>query len=233
MAAKIITVCQLKGGVGKTTLTMSLAGTLARRGRDVLVVDADYQSGSTRWAAQAPDDRPFPATIAGLSGANNKVHREIQKYVDRFEVILVDCPPASDSVIPRSALLVSDLALVPVIPSPLDLWATVDIGRTIEEAAALNEELAARLVINQCQPQTTLTREVLEVLPKFGIEPCATWIHHRTAYRQAAVVGGTPHDLGTGAAQAVAELEALTDEVLALLGEAPRRAAEGAAGDAQ
>jgi chromosome partitioning protein len=219
VTAKIITVCNLKGGSGKSTLSMNLAGTLARRGRDVLVVDADPQCSATRWAAAADDKKPFPTPIAGLSGANTKVHREVEKYVDRYGLIVIDTPPAYESLVPASALLAADLALVPVIPSPLDMWATVDIGKTIEQAVAFNEALVARLVINQCQPQTTLAREVLDILPAFGIEPCRTQIGHRTAFRQAAVIGGTVHDLGPSAAAAVAEIEALTDEVLELLGE--------------
>jgi chromosome partitioning protein len=218
MSARITTVLNFKGGSGKSTISMHLAGTLAKRGAKVLVCDADPQGTSLRWAASADEGKPFPAAVAGLGAAGSKVNMEIRKFVADYDHIIVDCPPAVDSPIPLSALSVSDLGLVPIIPSPLDMWATLGIRKVVEVAQGINTDLAARLVVNQCQPNTTLAREVLDVLPEFGIELCSTWIHHRTAYRQAAVIGGTVHDIGSAAAQAITEIDALTEEVLGLLG---------------
>jgi chromosome partitioning protein len=217
MAAKIISVVNQKGGSGKTTLSMQLAGALARRGNKVLVVDADPQGTATRWAASADDEKPFPASVVGLSAADTKVHREVKKFVDDYQYIIIDCPPAANSPVPQSALLIANLALVPIIPSPLDMWAAVGIRQVIENIGDVNEELTARLVINQCQPNTSLVREALEVLPEFGIDLCGTYIHDRQVYRQSAVFGQTVHDFGSKAAPAIAEVEALAGEVLALL----------------
>jgi chromosome partitioning protein len=217
MAAKIIAVCNQKGGSGKTTLSMQLAGSLARRGGRVLVVDADPQGTATRWAASADDDKPFPASVVGLSAASTKVHREVKKFVEDYRYIIIDCPPAADSPVPQSALLVADLALVPVIPSPLDMWAAVGIREVIGNVSDINEELRSRLVINQLQPNTTLAKEAMEVFPEFGIDLCQTYMHQRQVYRQSAVFGQTVHDFGSKAAAAVEELDALTDEILALL----------------
>jgi chromosome partitioning protein len=217
MAAKIIAVTNQKGGSGKTTLSMQLAGALARRGHKVMVVDADPQGTATRWAATADDDKPFPASVVGLSAASGKVHREVRKFVDDYVYIIIDCPPAADSPVPQSALLVADLALVPIIPSPLDMWAAVGIREVIGNVGDINEGLKSRLVINQCQPNTTLTREALEVLPEFGIELCKTYMHQRQVYRQSAVFGQTVHNFGNKASAAIEEIEALTDEVVVLL----------------
>ncbi len=217
MTAKIVAVVNQKGGAGKTTVSMQLAGTLGRRGHKVLVIDADPQATATRWAASAGENQSFPATISGLSAAGGKVHREAQKYVEDYDFIVIDCPPAADSPVPQSALMIADLALVPVIPSPLDLWASVGIVRVIDSLRDINEALEPRIVINQCQPNTALAREAMEVLQTFGLPIAHTRLHHRTAYRQAAVYGGTVHDLGKAADQAIAEVDALTDEVLAIL----------------
>ncbi len=217
MTAKIITICNQKGGSGKTTLSMQLAGALARRGGKVLVVDADPQGTATRWAATAEDDKPFPASVVGLSAASAKVHREVRKFIDDYRYIIIDCPPAADSPVPQSALLIADLALVPIIPSPLDMWAAVGIRQVIENVGDVNEGLESRLVINQCQPNTSLAREALEVLPEFGIDLCKTYVHQRQVYRQSAVFGQTVHDFGSKAAPAIEEIEALTTEVLSLL----------------
>lgn len=222
MSAKILTVCNQKGGSGKTTVTMQLAGSFAQRGRRVLVVDADPQGTATRWAASADDDKPFPASVAGLANAAGKVHREIAKFVDNYDLILVDCPPAADSPVPQSALLVSDLAIVPLVPSPLDLWASVGIREVISRMSDINESLQARLLLNQAQPNLTLTRETMEILPQFGIELFETQWRQRTVYRQSAVFGQTVHDFDSRAAAAREEVENLADEVLALL-DAPHK----------
>ncbi|MGB5037235.1 MAG: ParA family partition ATPase [Blastocatellia bacterium] len=219
MSALIVVVANQKGGSGKTTVSMQLAGTIAQRGLRVLVADTDPQATATRWAASAPDDAPFPAAVIGLSAAEGKVHRELRRHVDNYDLIVVDCPPAVDSTIPQSALVVGNLALVPVIPSPADLWATVGIRRVIDNIrAGANETLNSRLLLNQCDPHRTLAREAVEILPEFGIELASSRLGHREVYRQSVALGATVHVLGSRAAQAIAEVEALADEVLEILG---------------
>ena len=222
--AKIISVTNQKGGSGKTTVAMQLAGALSRRKNvstkkinRVMVVDADPQGTATRWAASASDDMPFPASVIGLSAASEKVHREVKKFIDDYDIIIIDCPPAADSPIPQSALLVSDLALVPIIPSPLDMWAAVGIKQVILNVGSINEDLQARLVLNQCQPQTTLAQECLEILPEFGIDMTKSIIKQRQVYRQSAVFGQTVYDFGSRAKDAVTEIDELTKEILKIL----------------
>ena len=222
MAAKIISVANQKGGTGKTTVAMALAGTLGRRGHRVLVVDADPQGSATRWASSAPDGQPFPATLSGLSAAGSKVHREVKKYVDDYDYIVVDCPPSVDSPVPMSALMISDLVLIPVIPSPPDLWAAVGIRQIIANVKeSVNEGLVARLIPNMCQPNTEVARESLDVIRDFGLPVTEAKLHHRTAYRQAAAYGATVHAFGARAAAAIVEVEGLVDEIVTLLNSKP------------
>ena len=216
MAARIVALVNQKGGPGKTTLTMHLAGELARRGARVLVVDADPQGTATRWAAAAPDETPFPAAIVGFGRADATLHRELRKYLGAFDWIVVDCPPSADSPLSQSALLVSDLALIPVIPSPPDLWAGVAIRQVLDTVMPLNEDLVARLVVNQRKPHTRLAARTLELLPRYGIPVLATQIGDREAFRHAAAAGLTVADLPR-ARPAVAEIEAFTDEVVAIV----------------
>lgn len=223
MAAKIISVVNQKGGTGKTTVSMNLAGALALRGHEVCVIDADPQGTATRWAASAPDEHPFPASVLGLSAAGGKVHREVRKLVGNYDYILIDCPPAADSPVPQSALLVADLGLIPVIPSPPDLWATIGIRTIVENAADINEGLQARLVVNQLQSNVGIARDALEILPEFGFEVCRAMLHHRAAYKQAALDGQSVHKGGRRARAAVEEVEALTAEILELLHPAKAR----------
>lgn len=217
MTAKVITIANQKGGAGKTTLAMQLAGTIGRRGRRVLVVDADPQATATRWAAAAADDAPFPATVSGLAAAGEKVHREIRKFIEDYDVIVVDCPPAVDSPVPQSALLVSDLALVPIIPSPADLWAARGIRQLIANISDVNEALDAMIVPNMLQPNVRLGQTALDQLGEFGLRLTRHRLSLRTAYRESALFGCTVHSLGPRAKVAIDEVDGLVDEVLAAL----------------
>lgn len=216
MKTKIIAVVNQKGGCGKTTITMQLAGALGKDGHKILVVDADPQGTATRWAASGDDDKPFPAVLSGLSAAGAKVHREVKKYIGEYDYILIDCPPAVDSPTPQSALLIADLALVPVIPSPADLWAAVGIQELIERMKDVNEVLKARLIANMCQANTNLNVDAVELLKNFGIKKLESNLSLRTAYRQSAVLGGTVFDI-KGADKAIKEIQALKQEILSIL----------------
>jgi chromosome partitioning protein len=217
MIAKVIAIVNQKGGAGKTTLTMNLAGALAHRKYKVLVIDADPQGTATRWAASAEDEEVFPAAVIGLSAATTKVHREVKKFVADYEWIIIDCPPAADSTIPQSALLVADLALVPLLPSPLDIWAAVGIREVIHNISDLNETLESRLVLNECQPNRTLSQKALEILPEFGIQLLDSYIGRREVFRQTPSFGQTVYQFGKTAQSAINDIEKLTNEILEIL----------------
>ena len=113
-------------------------------------------------------------------------------------------------------MLVSDLALVPVIPSPPDLWAGVAIRQVLDDVMAVNETLVARLVVNQRKPHTRLAARTQDLLPRYGIPVLATQIGDREAFRHAAAAGLTVADLPR-ARPAAAEIEAFTDKVVAIM----------------
>lgn len=217
MAASIISVVNQKGGTGKTTLTMQLAGTLARRpDTKVLIIDADAQASATSWARAATEDLPFPATIVQMNRMEDKLHREVKKFIQDYHYILIDCPPSIDSLTPQSALLISDLALVPMVPTTLDVWSFLGIRKLISNAQAFNETLVARIVLNHCE-STTMHKDFMVAIKEFEFPPCTTRMGHRTAYQQAALLGRTVHDLGYKAAVASSEINALTEEIIKVL----------------
>ena len=218
---QIITIANQKGGCGKTTVAMGLAGTYGLRGKKVLVVDADLQGTATRWAASAPDETPFPAAVMGLAAVGGKLHREIKKYVDDYDVIVIDCPPAVDSAAPQSALLISDVAIVPVVPSPADLWAARGIKQIIDNAADINESLRPLMVANMV-PRTALGRDALSTLEDFGIPLARSMLGQRTAYREAVLYGCPVQSLGSKARNAADEIDALADEIWSLMTGGPQ-----------
>lgn len=215
MAAKLISMNNQKGGVGKTTLTMLLAGTWSRDGRKVLVVDADPQGTASQWCT-ASDDAPFPASVINLSSAGNKIHREIQKHVNIYDLILVDCPPSIE-LQAQSVLLIADIALVPISPSPPALWGSRGIKLLIEKAEVVNEALRSFIVLNMVK-RTALSRDIQILLDQFGLPRLKSTMRVLTAYEEAAALGCTLQDLGRSAKAATIEIEAVASEVLSILG---------------
>lgn len=216
MPAKIITVFNQKGGCGKTSIAMHIGGALGRRKKRVKIIDADPQNTATRWHAQASDDAPFPARIANLSGLGPALHRELRADLNNFDYIVVDCPPSVDSPVASSALLVSDLAVIPVVPSPADLWAAVAAKKLAAHAQANNPALKVVVAFNMVQ-RTALAKGALEVLAEDSNVPVLkSHLGLRSAFRECQVMGTTVHAVPRAGA-AVEEVEALVAEVIKLL----------------
>lgn len=217
MTAKVITVFNQKGGCGKTTVAMSLAGAMGLRGFATLVVDMDPQGTASRWASAAPEDRPFPASVISLAPMEGKMHRSVRDHMETFDAIFIDCPPAMSSAAPSSAMLVSDLALIPLVPSPADIWAAESAKKLAESAKVTNESLQARVVANMVQKSTSLARDLLEILGEDEDFPLlGSMLGSRAAYREAQILGSTVHAVPR-AKTAIDEVEAMTDEVLDML----------------
>lgn len=215
MAAKLIAVINQKGGTGKTSLTMLLAGTWGMAGKRVMVVDADPQATASQWSVAGEGDA-FPATVVSMSHAGNKLAREIQKHVDNYDFILIDCPPSVEQVQSQSALLIADIALVPIPPSPPALWGSQGIKLLIERAQTINDSLRAYIVLNMVK-RTALSRDVQKLLDSFGIPRLKSTMRVLTAYEEAAALGTTLQSLGGSAKAAADEIEAISKEVLTLL----------------
>lgn len=218
MSAKIITVFNQKGGCGKTTLCMQLAGAFAYSGFRTLVIDMDPQGTALRWASAAPDEQPFAATVISLSAMGGKMHREVKNHVETFDVILIDCPPAMDSAAPTSAMLVSDLALIPVVPAPADIWAAESAVQLAASAAQINDALQTYIVPNMVQQQTGLARDMLEALRNMdNLKVLKSSLGLRTTFRDCQLYGSSVHKVSRSSA-ACSEVEAMKKEVLELLG---------------
>lgn len=215
--ARIFACSNLKGGVGKSTCALTVAATLATSGKKVLVVDADPQGTATYWAGSSPEAAPFPATVIGLSHAQGKLHQLVRPMVDDYEYIVIDCPPSAREPATQSALLISDLCLVPFQPTPADMWATQEMADLITRARELNPTLKALAIANRVT-RSTLAREVLAVAREGTIPLLQTTLGTRTSFQEAAVRGSTPALMGFAHKMAAAEAQALTLEILERMG---------------
>jgi chromosome partitioning protein len=220
MSAKIISVVNQKGGAGKTNIAVHSAGTARRRGYKVLVIDADPQGTATRWIANADENVKFKFNVAGLAHAKDKIAQLVKPYVEEYDLIFVDCPPAVDSPIPKVMLMISDLALVPIIPNPGDVWASSDL---LELAAMTqqihNPELQIRIVPSVVRANTAMTKNSLTIMASMNeaAPMTKTMIKQRTSYVEAMLAGDSAHCFGSSAKEAVKELESLFNEVAAAI----------------
>lgn len=197
-----------KGGAGKTTLCVNLASALAERG-ETLVLDADPQRSSLQWRVIAESDDAVP-----VLDAVEDLPSTVRKALADDRYLVIDCPPSVHAPQTRQALLLSDVAIIPVQPSPLDIWATVHIEREIESARERNPALRAWLVINQLEPRTRLSRLVRTGLDELGLPAAETAIRRRTVYRSSVLEGRSVLDLGSRGAEASAEIRQLIQEVV-------------------
>ena len=197
-----------KGGAGKTTLCVNLAAALAKNNPSI-IIDADPQQSSAQWSGIA-DGHPQVSVVDGYQDLGREL---IASATATADYCLIDCPPSAQSPQMQKALEIADLAVVPVLPSPLDIWATVHLEEATERALEVNPALKVLLVINQFESRTRLSRLMQRALAEIELPSAATFIRRRAVYRHALLEGRTVLDVGSSGRAAAEEIHQLVNEM--------------------
>lgn len=183
----ILSVLNLKGGSGKTTVSTNLAvylGVLKKQ--NVLLIDTDKQGSSVKWFAEREVNQ-HNITVIELSD-----YKALQKQVGEFQKIydhvIIDGAPAVD-IMATVSIALSDLVLIPVNPSPYDIWSTEIMIERINQTKEVKKNLKAFFVINRFSTRTNLSAETEEALREFNLPILKTKLCHRVAYPDSALSG--------------------------------------------
>lgn len=203
----IIAILNPKGGCGKTTLSTNLARSLYERGKSVLIVDSDPQGSARDWHA-ATEDNPLP--LVALDRANNV--RTLNNIAESYDFVVIDGAAKLEDMM-AAAIKVADVILIPVQPSPYDLWAASDLVDIVQARQSVTDGLPpAAFVITRAIQGTKLGEEIGRALAEYELGVFDSHIVQRQIYPQTASEGRTVFDSSN--TKAIKEINNLTDELL-------------------
>jgi chromosome partitioning protein len=179
----VISLINQKGGVGKTTAAINLAGCLSLMGQKTLLVDADPQGSVTQWQATS-ENQEFNVMQLPLPD----LHNPIKKYRRQFDHIVVDSPPALTQIT-QAIAAASDLAIIPLAPSSLDIFSSRETIQLVKDTRRNHRGLVAKLLVYRKIPGTRLAVEARNAINAYGLEVFDTEISQRIAYVEAIISG--------------------------------------------
>ncbi len=205
--SKVITIAQQKGGAGKTTLAAHIAVALSQKGNRVAIIDIDPQGSMTHWHKIREErfgEGYTGLTFTAVSGW--RVASEVTRLRRQCDYVIIDSPPHTETEA-RSAIRSADIIVIPVQPSPTDLWAS---KATIE--LAKHEKVPVRVVLNRVSANSKLAEKIAAELPELS----ATTLGNRVLFASSLMEGrcATEVDPSSVAAQ---EIKALVKEITNLI----------------
>jgi len=203
---QVIAVLNQKGGSGKTTIATHLARALQIDGADVLLVDSDPQGSARDWSAVREDQ---PLTVVGIDRPT--IDRDLRNVARKDFVVIDGAPQAADLAV--SAIKAANFILIPVQPSPYDIWATSDLVELVKQRIEVTDgKLQAAFIVSRAIKGTRIGAEITEALNGYGLPVLETRITQRVSYPGTAAAGSTVMDAEPNS-DAAAEVRALAKEI--------------------
>ena len=162
----ILTIGNVKGGVGKTTLAVNFAIARALEGRDVLLIDGDEQ-GTAQTLTELRNEQTGLSDYAAVMLSGAAVRTQVRQLAPKYADVIIDVG-GRDTGSFRAALTITDRLLIPVQPRTFDVWAMEQVGTLIDEARTINEHLQALCVLNAADPVGRDNDEAAEALQAYG-----------------------------------------------------------------
>ncbi len=205
--SKIIAVLNQKGGAGKTTLSTNLARALQLAGDKVLLVDSDPQGSARDWNATGNGEL---LPVVGLD--RSTLAKDIQAIQDNQDWLIIDGAPQI-AELAVAAIKCADMILIPVQPSPYDVWACEDLVEIIKTRQEVtNGKPKAAFVISRVIKNTQLSKEIGEALEGYDLPVFKHFTSQRVIYPKSAATGSTVLD-ADASGEAAAEIRAIAQEL--------------------
>lgn len=201
----IISILNQKGGTGKTTLAVNIAREYTIRTMKTLLVDSDSQGSAQRWHERSGGDLIDLTCLAMTT-----LDKDVMKYSKRYERIIIDGSPRI-TTITICAIKAADIILIPVQPSPYDIWAAEDIVRNVKDRIEMTEgKTKAAFVVTRKIKGTIIGKEIYSELEKLGLPIFLNGTHQRVEYATTVEKG---HTVIENNAEGAKEICAIVNEI--------------------
>jgi chromosome partitioning protein len=210
----MILVCGgIKGGSGKTTIASNLAVERARKGKDVLLVDADEQESATIFTAIRKAEHAELPQYTSVILRESQVRSELERMRQKYDDIVIDTG-GRDTRSQRASLSLADTLLVPFNPRSLDIWTIENVEKLLEDMLSINPALRAVSFLNRADPVGVDNSESQEILSSVEkIEFASVAIVNRKAFGRAVAQGLSVSELKQPDRKAIQEIMALYEYV--------------------
>jgi len=168
----------------------------------------DPQGTLEHWLKEAFEGMP------DVKNASKNVKKIISDSEKNYDFVVADCPPSLESGHTQEVLKEVDLLLIPVLPSPPDLWSSVHMVDAVKEAQKKNTKLKAKLVRNQVETRSALSKAMRQAIEFCGLPALESSLARRASYRWAALEGISVYQFGSRGETAVDDIEAIIKEIL-------------------